>query len=224
MMYAEVIPTATTDTRFEVPLYTVPEAARALGVPVTTFAAWARGDVRHGPEGRAIQADPIVTTVPDHGGPTVPFVGLAEGMVLAAVRRAGVPLQRIRPALAVLSDEIGVAHALATTAVGAGVRDRSSASRHQRCCSRSTRRAPCARRDRGGHRQLEAVERGRGQGRLRIPSSQARRGLSPSVTRPTCTAQIPVQWHAAELQEPSKRELPALLNGRTRPPVGLSVS
>jgi uncharacterized protein (DUF433 family) len=114
MMYAEVIPTATTDIRFEVPIYTVPEAARALGVPATTFSTWARGYVRHGPGRREVQGDPVVTTLPNHGGPTVPFIGLAEGMVLAAVRRAGVPLQRIRPALAVLADEIGVAHALAS--------------------------------------------------------------------------------------------------------------
>lgn len=47
----------------------------------------------------------------------MPFVGLAEGMVLAAVRRAGVPLQRIRPALEVLGSEIGIQHALASRAL-----------------------------------------------------------------------------------------------------------
>jgi uncharacterized protein (DUF433 family) len=35
-------------------------------------------------------------------------------MVLAAIRRSGVPLQRIRPALDVLAKEIGVTHALAS--------------------------------------------------------------------------------------------------------------
>jgi uncharacterized protein (DUF433 family) len=45
---------------------------------------------------------------------TVPFVGLAEGFVLAAFRRAGVPLQRIRPALERLSQEVGIEHALAS--------------------------------------------------------------------------------------------------------------
>lgn len=44
----------------------------------------------------------------------VPFVGLAEGLVLAAFRKAQVPLQRIRPALQRLQDEFGVAHALAS--------------------------------------------------------------------------------------------------------------
>lgn len=51
------------------------------------------------------------------GQPAVPFVGLAEGVILAAVRRAGVPLQRVRPALEVLADEIGIHHALASKAL-----------------------------------------------------------------------------------------------------------
>jgi uncharacterized protein (DUF433 family) len=44
----------------------------------------------------------------------IPFVGLAEGLVLAAMRRSGVPLQRIRPALARLAEDLGVDHALAS--------------------------------------------------------------------------------------------------------------
>ena len=61
---------------------------------------------------------PIITAFKaGPGEPTIPFVGLAEGMVLAAVRRAGVPLQRVRPALDVLAKEIGVAHALASRAL-----------------------------------------------------------------------------------------------------------
>lgn len=51
------------------------------------------------------------------GQPSIPFVGLAEGLVLAAIRRAGVPLQRIRPALAALTDTIGLEHALASRAL-----------------------------------------------------------------------------------------------------------
>jgi uncharacterized protein (DUF433 family) len=46
--------------------------------------------------------------------PNIPFVGLAEGMVLAAMRASGVPLQRIRPAVARLQSEIGLEHALAS--------------------------------------------------------------------------------------------------------------
>lgn len=45
---------------------------------------------------------------------TVPFIGFAEAYVLASFRRAGVPLQRIRPAVDVLANEIGIGHALAS--------------------------------------------------------------------------------------------------------------
>lgn len=103
------------DIRFDVPLYTLAEAARALDVPSTTFATWARGYVRHPPGRRAVHGDPIVTALREEAGkPTIPFVGLAEGMVLAAVRRARVPMQRVRPALAALSKEIGIEYALAS--------------------------------------------------------------------------------------------------------------
>jgi uncharacterized protein (DUF433 family) len=65
-----------------------------------------------------VKGEPVVTALPaPTGEPAVPFVGLAEGMVLAAVRKAGVPLQRIRPALKVLGDQIGLAHALASSAL-----------------------------------------------------------------------------------------------------------
>jgi uncharacterized protein (DUF433 family) len=96
------------DIRFSTPLYTAAEAARAVDVPATTFARWAR----RGP-------GTVVTALPGgaSGQPSIPFVGLAEGMVLAAIRRAGVPLQRIRPALEVLAGTIGVEHALASRAL-----------------------------------------------------------------------------------------------------------
>lgn len=104
-----------TDGRFDVPLYTVAEAARALGVPAPTFTTWARGYERR-PSGRKpVRGDAVVTVFKAAPGrPSVPFVGLAEGLVLAAVRQAGVPLQRVRPALARLSQEIRLSHALAS--------------------------------------------------------------------------------------------------------------
>lgn len=101
--------------RFSVPLYSVSEAARCLGVPVSTFSAWGRGYVRHRPGKADSVGAPIVTfAAPAGQGAVVPFVGLAEGLVLAAFRRAQVPLQRIRPALQRLQDELGVAHGLAS--------------------------------------------------------------------------------------------------------------
>ncbi|SNQ46551.1 putative antitoxin VapB45 [Frankia canadensis] len=105
--------------RFRVPLYSVAEAGRYLGVPASTFAAWAYGYVLRRPGGSAVHGDPIVTVRPRStpGAAVVPFVGLAEGLVLAAIRRAGVPLQRIRPALARLADELGIEHVLASRAL-----------------------------------------------------------------------------------------------------------
>lgn len=97
------------------PLYTVAEAARFLGVPPTTFSNWARGYTVTFPNRRAVLGEPIVTAVAaDRYYPSVPFVGLAEGMVVAAFRHAGVSLQHIRKAVAVLEREIGLKHALAS--------------------------------------------------------------------------------------------------------------
>lgn len=88
------------DPRVVRPIFTVREAAGHLDVPVASLSRWATG---------------LVTTV-DRGrsAARVPFVGFAEAFVLAALRRAGVPLQRIRPAVEILREEIGLEHALAS--------------------------------------------------------------------------------------------------------------
>lgn len=101
--------------RFSTPLYTVSEAARSLGVPTSTFATWVYGYVRRPPGRPEVGGAPVVTTVDAEGrGAIIPFIGLAEGLVLAAFRQAGVPLQRIRPAIAQLPQEPGLRHALAS--------------------------------------------------------------------------------------------------------------
>jgi uncharacterized protein (DUF433 family) len=104
------------DRRFEVPLYTVAEAARVVDVPPTTLATWAKGYVRRAPGRGEVRGEPVVTYIaPDRERePCIPFVGLAETLVLAAVRRSGVPMQRIRPALTELQRELGIDHALAS--------------------------------------------------------------------------------------------------------------
>ncbi len=103
------------DIGFDVPLYTVAEAARFLGVPSTTFSKWAQGYTNTFPNRKAVIGQPIVTAVAaERHYPTVPFVGLTEGMVIAAFRDAGVSLQHIRKAVAVLEREIGMKHALAS--------------------------------------------------------------------------------------------------------------
>jgi uncharacterized protein (DUF433 family) len=104
------------DDRFGLPLYSVPEAAGYLGVPTSTFAAWAYGYVRKPPGRSEVRGDPLVAAIrPDTvGAAAIPFVGLAEGMILAAIRKAGVPLQRIRPALDRLRETFGLEHVLAS--------------------------------------------------------------------------------------------------------------
>lgn len=103
-----------TDARFDVPLYSVTEAARYLDVPVSTFRTWVHGYERR-PEGRRpVTGAPIVTTLPRDAGVSVPFIGLAEAYALAAIRSAGVPLQRIRNVLDLLQQELGIEHVLAS--------------------------------------------------------------------------------------------------------------
>ncbi len=96
------------DPRLSVPLFTLRESAAYLGTPVSTLHAWA-----HPKDGA-----PLVTVFPSAGrGATVPFVGFAEAFVLGALRSAGVPMQRIRPAVTKLSAGIGLDHALASRRV-----------------------------------------------------------------------------------------------------------
>jgi len=107
--------------RFTTPLYTLSEAARYLDVPASTFSTWAHGYERHS-KGRPDISQPAVVTTADGQrrrahDPSVPFIGLAEGLLLAAMPRRGVPLQRLEPALRVLSEQIGLEHALASRAL-----------------------------------------------------------------------------------------------------------
>ncbi len=105
--------------RFATPLYSLSEAARWLDVPASTFSTWAYGYVRR-PSGRPeVIGHPVVTAsrAERPGVAVVPFIGLAEGLVLAAIRRSGVPLQRVRPALVRLRKELGIEHVLASRAL-----------------------------------------------------------------------------------------------------------
>ncbi len=101
------------DPRISRGLFTVAEAAALLEVPRTTFHGWVHG---YRPQGTGRQGGrPIVLALPARRGqPAIPFLGLAEGLVLSAFRRAGLPLQRIRPALERLDQELGLRHALAS--------------------------------------------------------------------------------------------------------------
>jgi uncharacterized protein (DUF433 family) len=95
-----------TDPRVARPLFTLRETATYLAIPESTVQAWARPK----------DGQPALITASAEGGrqARVPFVGFAEAFVLSAFRKAGVPLQRIRPAVSILQDEIGLDHALAS--------------------------------------------------------------------------------------------------------------
>ncbi len=62
-----------------------------------------------------VKGEPIITAVPQvlRGSATLPFVGIAEAYVLNAFGRAGVPMQRIRPSIDWLVQNVG-SHALAS--------------------------------------------------------------------------------------------------------------
>ena len=104
------------DFRFSVPLYTVGDAARIVDVPSSTLASWARGYVRRFPDRPDVIGSPVITCSRQRTRqePSLPFVGLAEALVLAAARRSGVPMQRVRPALDELQRRMGIAHVLAS--------------------------------------------------------------------------------------------------------------
>jgi uncharacterized protein (DUF433 family) len=101
--------------RFSTLLYGIGEAAAYLSVPPSTLTSWAYGYERRA-DSRVSRARPIITAVhPERrDDPAVPFIGLAEAYALAAFRHAGVPMQRIRPAIDVLDRELGLEHALAS--------------------------------------------------------------------------------------------------------------
>lgn len=99
---------ASDDPRVARPLFTMRESAAYLDLPVATLHRWMRPK----------DASPLVTVLPPAGRTaTVPFVGFAEAFVLGALRGAGVPMQRIRPAVTKLHEEFGLEHALASKRV-----------------------------------------------------------------------------------------------------------
>ena len=95
----------TDDPRVSRAIFTLREAAGYLDVPRSTIHAWAR----------LATGEPLITVFPRRGAQaTVPFIGFAEAYVLAAFCRAGVPLERVRPAVDGLAQNIGLEHALAS--------------------------------------------------------------------------------------------------------------
>ena len=78
-MTQKVKPLASDDPR-SVPLFTISEAAKYLGLNYTTLRSWVRPDA----------GKPLVYSFPKEGNyASIPFVGFAEAFVLAAAKRAG---------------------------------------------------------------------------------------------------------------------------------------
>ena len=103
------------DPRFTVPRYTVSEAARFLDVKAGTLSHWARGYEVHFRDRKPVKKGPIITAFESRGRePSIPFIGLTEGLVVAAFRRTGVSLQHVRRAVDILNSQIGIDYALAS--------------------------------------------------------------------------------------------------------------
>jgi hypothetical protein len=103
------------DEVYRLPLYTPPQAAHIVDVAPATLRNWVRG-YAYKTLGGVVEAFPMITTARPGSsrGPSVPFLGLAEAYVLAAFRAVGVPMQRIRPAIEWLDQNIGLPAALAS--------------------------------------------------------------------------------------------------------------
>jgi uncharacterized protein (DUF433 family) len=107
------------DPRVSRGLFTAAQAASWLTIPSSTFRAWVHGYEQRLPGRCVVSGQPILLSLPARSSDrssevAIPFLGLVEGLVLRAFRRAGVPLQRIRPALERLDRELGLKHALAS--------------------------------------------------------------------------------------------------------------
>ena len=91
-----------------IPMYSQADAAHIVGASTSTLQRWTTG---YSVGGR--RHEPLIGSAQTGRGYTIPFIGLAEIFVLNAFRKAGLPMQRIRPAVEVLKREIGLEHALA---------------------------------------------------------------------------------------------------------------
>lgn len=104
------------DLRFSRRLYTAADAARFVGMSQSTLRAWTRGYKSRSAARPAERRGPVVTALGAEGSDrrSIPFIGLVEAAVVQAFRRTGLPMQRIRRALEVLSEQGELQHALAS--------------------------------------------------------------------------------------------------------------
>ncbi len=104
------------EMRFTVPRYTVPEAARYLGVHPGTFRRWVDG-YTFTPSHRTVPTvgKPIVHSASSkRHAPRLAFAALVEGAVIDALKKAGLSLQALRRIAKTLQTDFGDEWALAS--------------------------------------------------------------------------------------------------------------
>lgn len=104
------------EVRFTVPRYTIPEAARYLAVNPETFRRWVDG-YRFTPAHRTVPTvgKPIIHSASSKRHvPRLAFAGLVEGLVIDALRQAGLSLQALRRITKTLQSDFGDEWALAS--------------------------------------------------------------------------------------------------------------
>lgn len=99
----------------DIPAYRASEAAKILALPAATVRAWCFGhDYKHKADGSVKVFKPVIEPA-DAGQRLLSFVNLCELHLLAVIRRHHkVSLPKVRTALDYLSEELDVAHALAS--------------------------------------------------------------------------------------------------------------
>lgn len=104
------------EIRFTVPRYTIPQAARYLTENPSTFRRWVDG-YEFTPSGRDVPTvgKPIIHSASDRSHrPRLAFAGLVEGLVISALKRAGLSLQALRRITKTLQTDFGDEWALAS--------------------------------------------------------------------------------------------------------------
>jgi hypothetical protein len=89
------------DPHYTAAIYHQAEAAHIIAVPAQTFRNWSVGYAYKRLDGSQVVSAPTVTTLQPARphGVSVPFIGLAGAYIVAAFTKAGLPMQRIRPAV-----------------------------------------------------------------------------------------------------------------------------
>jgi uncharacterized protein (DUF433 family) len=99
--------TVTNDPRFGVPLFTIDEASRHLGVPASTLRDWTRRVA--GPAPLVHRLKPATPRAA-----SLPFIGAVEAHMLRGFRELGLAPNELRTAVAQLRRDTGDEYALAT--------------------------------------------------------------------------------------------------------------